>query len=223
MADLARGVSHDLNNALGSVLPLVQQMCEEAVRGTLDPKTAGDDLRQIERSLHVCRRIFSGMLTFSRRAAGASGAVGHGQVQYALDCAMAILEDNLRRRGITVVTELEEPLPAVPGGQSALEQIVLNLLTNARDAMPDGGEIRITAGREPDSRVRIVIADTGCGIAPNQLALVLEPFFTTKPQGNGLGLSICRSIVWDMGGEIRLQSEINRGTEVILRLPTISA
>jgi signal transduction histidine kinase len=215
MADLARGVSHDLNNAMGSVLPLVEQMREEAQSGTIDLRTSVEDLRQIEQSLLVCRRIFNGMLTFARRSAG---AIGQGQVRPAVECTLAILEENLRRRGIRVVLDLCEPLPSTTATQSDLEQLMLNLLTNARDAMPDGGELRIVAAHVRD-RLNIAVEDTGVGIPSGDLPRVLDPFFTTKQNGSGLGLSICRSIVWDMGGELRFESTIGKGTKVLLNLP----
>jgi signal transduction histidine kinase len=218
MADLARGVSHDLNNALGSVLPLVQQLCEEAAEGRLEARTCHDDLRQIERSLHTCRRIFSGMLTFARRAAT---TVGHGHVRQAVDCTMAILEDGLRRRGIEVVIEVSETLPAIAGAQSDLEQIMLNLLSNSRDAMPDGGRVVITAVLD-GVNLRITVQDNGGGIPPDILPRITEPFFTTKPHGSGLGLSICRSIVWDMRGDLRFDSAPGRGTRVTLLLPALA-
>jgi signal transduction histidine kinase len=218
IADVARGVSHDLNNALGAVLPLVEQMRADADSGTLDPKTFGDDLKQIEHSLQVCRRIFSGMLTFARRAAG---SIGHGQVRQAIDCTLAILGDNLRRRGVAIDVDLPDELPSVAAGQSALEQVLINLVTNARDAMPDGGALHIRAAPLKDGpRLRMVVEDTGVGIAAEHLPLVLEPFFTTKSGGSGLGLSICRSIVWEMGGEIAFDSAPGRGTRVTLLLPT---
>jgi signal transduction histidine kinase len=219
MADVARGVSHDLNNALGAVLPLVEQMRADADSGALDSKTFADDLKQIEHSLQVCRRIFSGMLTFARRAA--AGSVGHGQVRQAIDCTLAILGDNLRRRGVRIELDLPDDLPSVAAGQSALEQVLINLITNARDAMPDGGALRI--GAAPlgnDARLRLVVEDTGIGISAQNLPLVLEPFFTTKAGGSGLGLAICRSIIWEMGGEIAFDSVPGRGTRVTLLLPT---
>ena len=99
--------------------------------------------------------------------------------------------------------------------------MLINLITNARDAMPDGGALRIRAAPLKDGpRLRMVVEDTGVGIAAEHLPLVLEPFFTTKSGGSGLGLSICRSIVWEMGGEIAFDSAPGRGTRVTLLLPT---
>ena len=217
MADLARGVSHDLNNALGSVLPLVQQLCEEASTGRLEPNTCSEDLKQIERSLHTCRRIFSGMLTFARRAAT---SIGHGHVRQAVDGTLAILEEGMRQRGIDVSIEIAESLPTINGGQSELEQVMLNLVhqrarRDARRRAPCHHGCR-GRGRGSGSRWKT----QGCGSRSDVLPRIAEPFFTTKPNGSGLGLSICRSIVWDMGGEMRFESRPGKGTRVMLLLPT---
>jgi signal transduction histidine kinase len=215
MADLARGVAHDINNALGAVLPLVQQMRVELEAGKVDPASLVEDLRQIEGSILTSRRIFGGMLSFAR---GAVHAADGANIRQAIDNTRAILKEGLCRRGIEVVVEADDRLPLIPCSQSDLEQLLLNLLTNARDAMPKGGRLSIAA-RWSDSNLQLVVEDTGIGIPAEHLSKVLEPFFSTKPQGNGLGLSICRSIVWQMQGKLDINSTINVGTRVTVLLP----
>lgn len=215
MAELARSVSHDVNNALGSMLPLVQQMQEDLRRGALQPTVLREDLEQVQKSLQVCRRIFGGMLSFSR---GAARRTRHGQVRRGLETVSAILKYGMGRRGIELSADVPDDLPAVACGQSDLEQVLLNLLTNAREATPHGGRITVTV-RSSDSVVEISIEDTGCGIASQDLPRVMEPFFTTKSHGNGLGLSICRSILWEVGGILSIQSEAGRGTRVDIVVP----
>ena len=219
MAELARTVSHDVNNALGSMLPLVQQMQEDLLSGTLTPLVFSEDLEQVQKSLQVCRRIFGGMLSFSR---GAARRDRQGQVRRAIDTASAILKYGMGRSGITLFAEIPDDLPAVVCGQSDLEQVLLNLLSNAREATSNGGHITVCA-RSVDSLVEISIADSGCGIPPQNLPRVVEPFFTTKPHGNGLGLSICRSILWEVGGNLSIQSDPGKGTRVdiaVLQAPS---
>ncbi|HET9300266.1 MAG TPA: ATP-binding protein [Candidatus Polarisedimenticolaceae bacterium] len=215
MADLARSVAHDVNNALGAVLPLVQQLHEEARGGAVDCAELGGDLEQIQRSLEVCRRIFGGMLSFARDGARAGG---RAQVAQAVESTLGVLRDGLDRMGITVAVALEEPLPPVAGSLSELEQVLLNLLTNAREAMPAGGRIDLRA-RPVAGGLEIAIADTGIGIPPELLARVQEPFFTTKERGSGLGLAICRSVVWSMGGKLYIESAPGQGTSVRIFLP----
>ena len=215
MAELARSVSHDVNNALGSMLPLVQQMRHDFQSGEVDAAVHTQDLAQIEHSLQVCRRIFGGMLAFAR---GGSRGVRYGQVRAAVETALAILQDSMDRRGIQLSLEVPADISAVACGQGDLEQIFLNLLTNAREAMAAGGSLVVRALAYPD-RVAVSVSDTGSGIAPEHLPRVQEPFFTTKPHGNGLGLSICRSILWEIGGTLRIDSHPDRGTQVEIAVP----
>ena len=215
MADLARTVSHDVNNALGSMLPLVQQLQEDLRRGTLSRDVLSEDLEQVQKSLQVCRRIFGGMLSFSR---GAARKTRHGQVGRAIDTASAILRYGLSRSGIELSVDVPDDLPSVACGQSGLEQVFLNLLTNAREAMPNGGRITVVV-RSAGNVVNISIADSGCGISAEHAPRVLEPFFTTKPHGNGLGLSICRTVLWEAGGTISIWSEPGKGTRVDVGVP----
>ncbi|HEY7290154.1 MAG TPA: ATP-binding protein [Vicinamibacterales bacterium] len=219
MADLARSVSHDVNNALGSMLPLVQQLRVDLKDGALDPGVLAQDLEQVQKSLQVCRRIFGGMLTFSRNAARRSG---YGQVRRALDTTSAILKYGMNRSGIELHVTAPDDLPEVACSQSDLEQVFLNLLTNAREAMPTGGRITVLAAASNDA-VEVVIADTGCGISVENLARVLEPFFTTKPNGSGLGLSICRSVLWEADGDLTIESEADKGTRIKVLVPQAQA
>jgi two-component system NtrC family sensor kinase len=215
MADLARSVSHDVNNALGSMLPLVQQMQADARSGVLTPEVFAEDLEHVQKSLQVCRRIFGGMLTFSRNAARRSH---DGQVRRAIETASAILKYGMGRNGIELCVNIPDDLPEVACSQSDLEQVFLNLLTNAREATPHGGRIVVSV-QSTERVVQISIADSGCGIPGENLPKILEPFFTTKPHGNGLGLSICRSVLWEVDGTLTIQSETGNGTCVHVGVP----
>jgi signal transduction histidine kinase len=212
-------VAHDVNNALGAMLPLVQQLQEDLRAGRLEPTVLSEDLEQLQKSLQVCRRIFGGMLSFAR---GTVRRTGHAQVRRAIETASAILKYGLGRSGIELVIDVPEDLPSVACSQGDLEQVFLNLLTNAREAMPHGGRIAIES-RSVVHGVEITVSDSGCGIAKEHLPLVSEPFFTTKPHGNGLGLSICRSILWEADGTITIRSEAGSGTRVDIALPQAAA
>jgi signal transduction histidine kinase len=218
MAELARSVSHDVNNALGSMLPLVQQMQAEVRSRAIKPDILAEDLEQVQKSLQVCRRIFGGMLSFSRNAARGSR---YGQVGRAIETTSAILKHGMGRSGIELLVHIPDELPEVACSQTDLEQVLLNLLTNAREATPNGGRISVSA--EPRERVvEIAIADSGCGIPIEDLPRVVEPFFTTKAQGNGLGLSICRSVLWEVDGTLTINSEPGSGTRVHVSVPQAS-
>ena len=215
VANLVRGVSHDVNNALGSVLPLVQQILADVQGNRLDLRVLADDLFQIEQSLQTCRRIFGGMLSLAR---GVSQGTTHANVRRAMDSTLAILRDGIERQKIRLSLEFPEALPFIRASQGDLEQLLLNLATNARDAMPEGGELSVTASRV-EGRLQVTIRDTGCGIAPEHIARIQEPFFTTKSNGSGLGLSICRSIIWNIRGEMKIESQLGSGTTIRVILP----
>jgi signal transduction histidine kinase len=215
MADLARGVSHDVNNALGVVLPLVQQLREELDRGELDPAVAAEDLREIERSIQACRRIFGGMLGFARGLARSPGAVS---LRQAVDGALAILRQGVERSGLNLVVALPEDLPSIAGVQADLEQLLLNLLSNARDASRAGDTVAVRARRDSDV-IELIVEDTGCGMTREHLGRIQEPFVTTKADGHGLGLAICRSIVAQMRGQLRIESTPGAGTRVHASFP----
>ena len=217
LANLTRGITHDVNNALGAMLPLVQQMHEDTRQGHVDPDTLRQDLEFIEGSIQTCRRIFGGMLAVAR---GSDRGLGHGNLRRAIDGALSVLEDGLKRRAIKVDIDLPEEIPAIRGTQGDLTQLFLNICTNASDAMPGGGELDITA-RPYGAAVNVTISDTGNGIPPAVLSKVLEPFYSTKQDGSGLGLAICRSILWDIGGDMAIESEEGKGTILRLTLPVL--
>jgi signal transduction histidine kinase len=215
MADLARGVSHDVNNALGAVLPLVQQLREEIDQSTFDPAVGATDLAQIERSIQVCRRIFGGMLNIARGTSLNPSAVS---LHHAAESALAILREGLERRGVRLAVEIPPDLPPLTGIQADVEQLFLNLISNARDATTVGDQLTIRANCD-GATIALVVEDTGCGIPPEHLSKIQEPFFTTKADGHGLGLAICRSIVAQMRGQFRIESVHGSGSRVFASFP----
>ena len=217
VANLLRGVSHDVNNALGCVLPLVQQILADIQSSELRGDILSDDLQQIEQSIQTCRRIFGGMLALARDTS--QGNI-HANVRRALDSALAVLRDGFERQGIRLDIQLGEMVPNIQVGQGDLEQLFLNLATNARDAMPTGGVLSMRTEVEGD-HIAILIRDTGCGIPTEFMSRIQEPFFTTKKNGNGLGLSICRSIVWNAGGQMDIKSQPGAGTQIRVLLPIV--
>jgi signal transduction histidine kinase len=216
MADLARGVSHDVNNALGAVLPLVQQLLEEVEQDAFDPRDAVVDLRQVERSIQVCRRIFGGMLNFARGSTRNPSDVALAQ---AVDSALVIFREGLERRGVVLEVDVAHDLPSLFAVQADVEQLLLNLLSNARDAIGPGDRLTIRAEASA-GWLELAVEDTGCGISAADLAKLREPFFTTKSDGHGLGLAICRSITAQLRGQFEIRSDPGAGTCVRMRFPT---
>lgn len=219
MADLARAISHDVKNAIGAILPLAQQAREELQTGAAKPEVLIQDLAQIEQSAQICQRIFDGMLQLARSETRPSGSAALPRV---LDGTIAILGTRMKRSGVALEMKVADDLPEISAGRGSLEQLFLNLLTNAVDSMPAGGRLKVVA-RPAGDRLEVRIADTGTGIPAEQLKRIHEPFYTTKTEGFGLGLAICRSILWDIGGEMSIDSQPGRGTTVTVLLPLAQA
>jgi signal transduction histidine kinase len=219
MADLARAISHDVKNAIGAILPLAQQAREELQSGSFDPKVIGEDLGQIEQSAQVCQRIFDGMLQVAR-----SGVrpVERAPLEKILDGALSVLGTRLKRAGVTLDLRLPDDLPEVNVSRGGLEQLFLNLFTNALDSMPAGGKLKVQA-RAAGERIEVKVSDTGSGIPAELLKRIHEPFFTTKDEGLGLGLAIVRTILWESGGEMSIDSQPGKGTAVTVMLPVAPA
>ena len=167
-------------------------------------------------------KLVHNLLHFSRRSHRQVSTV---DVREEMTNSVEFIQYYLRNRKVTVRTDFAETLPTVPADRQQLRQLFLNLLTNAADAMPDGGVLTLRAvpsALGPASAVLIEFVDTGTGIAPDDLERVWNPFFTTKPEGKGtgLGLAICRRIVEEHRGSIEVESQAGQGTTVRFALPT---
>jgi two-component system NtrC family sensor kinase len=131
-----------------------------------------------------------------------------------------LVQKDMSRSRITVATKLGQGLPVIMADTIAIEQVLLNLLTNARSAMPDGGSIMIETALVEDGRsIRLAVRDTGSGIPHEILPKIFDPFFTTRSDGTGLGLSISHGIMEDHRGTIEVSSELGKGTVFSLTFP----
>jgi signal transduction histidine kinase len=170
--------------------------------------------------------LVGNLLQFSRRS---HAQISTLDIREELTDSIDLIHYHLRSRKVKVVREFADKLPAVQGDRQRLRQVFLNLLTNATDAMPEGGTLTLRVHAEVlDSNAGMVIVqfiDTGMGIHPDQLQQIWEPFFTTKPEGKGtgLGLPICRRTIEEHRGTIDVQSEPNQGTKIRIHLPLNNA
>jgi signal transduction histidine kinase len=135
-----------------------------------------------------------------------------------LDDVLALVGKQLQRSNIVVIREEEEPQCPVLGQGDQLKQVFLNLVLNAVEAMPDGGDLKITVV-EGTNQIRITFSDTGTGISQEDLSQIFEPFFSTKHTGSGLGLAVSQDIVVSHGGSMEVSSEQNRGSRFTVTLP----
>jgi len=220
MADLAGGVAHDLNNALGSVLPMIQALAADVEDGRFDREQFLHDLRQIEAYTRLSVRIFQGMLQMSRGTFAIDKMVNiNERVRTALDILSLRID---KSRDVQVVIDLQENLPLTLAHPGRIEQVVHNLVNNALDAMPEGGTLTLHTHSDGQEIV-LEVRDTGIGIPPELVARVQEPFYTSKRHGTGLGLSVVRSIVWEHNGKLTLDSEPGKGTTVRIEIPIRNA
>jgi two-component system NtrC family sensor kinase len=212
VGQLAGGVAHEINNPLGGILAFAQLMSRED-RGAEDM----ENLRLIQDAANRAKRIVESLLRFSRRPR--EEEKGPVELSQVVDDALFLLSSQLKDGRCEVIRRFE-PAHAV-GNANQLQQIVVNLLVNALQAMNGDGTVTITTGEGGPGQVQLVVADTGPGVRPEVAKRIFEPFFTTKPegQGTGLGLSICYQIAEEHGGAIRVEPGLERGARFILELP----
>lgn len=247
---LAAGTAHEIGTPLTAIMGYAGLLREELAD---DPRRA-DYLLRIERDAERIDRIVRDLLDFARPAQGATETF---DVAALVAATVEMLERQGAFKGIAVTVRADEGVPSLVADPHQLQQVLINLFINARDAMPDGGtlEVRTSPGRftppvqaeassapvvgrrrgdfggafhapfapegEPVPCVRIDVADTGCGIAPEGLGRIFDPFFTTKEpgKGTGLGLAISARIVDSFGGRITVESTVGEGARFVIWLP----
>jgi two-component system NtrC family sensor kinase len=212
---LGAGIAHEVKNPLAGILGIAQL----AMRGADRDSPLQKDLSIIEKEARRCKMIIENLLKFARQE-----KVAHEQVviNRMLEDTAALLNHQLGIHLVRLETELSPDLPPVTGNANQLQQVVMNLIINAQQAMEgQKGTVRVTSSRPLPGWVEIRVSDTGPGIPKEIQAKLFEPFFTTKPagKGTGLGLSVSYGIIKDHKGEIRVESEPGEGATFIIHLP----
>lgn len=212
IGQLAAGVAHEINNPLTVALSHIQLLIPKVA----DRETK-KDLNIIFKEMMRCTDITQGLLSFSRETAKKEIEFKELDINECIESVFFILKHKLAISKIKLVKHFVKRLPKIRGDANQLQQVFLNLILNAIDAMPQGGGLYINT--EPIDRkfVRITITDTGIGIVPEDLPRIFEPFYTTKEPGRGvgLGLSISYGIIKDHNGEIEVQSKNGKTTFTI--------
>jgi signal transduction histidine kinase len=191
-------------------------------------------LKRVPPELKKARECFESLIEASNHAAEIIAAIRdlfkrtpiqHStlQINDVVRDVLALVQDDIRLDGITAVAEYQENLPEIQAAHTQIQQVILNLVKNAIEAMrsvaPDKRLLRLATGVDGRLGVAVYVQDSGAGIAPDDKDRIFDPFFTTKPSGTGLGLSICRTIVEEHGGELRLSKTNSSGTSFELMLP----
>ena len=218
VGQIAASMAHELNTPLGTILLRAQLV-------RLQIGDGGDlsDLNVIESEAQRCRGIIDSLLGFSRRSEGM--VISRTDANLLIRESLALIENDLKLKGISLETDYGSDGAAVHADANQIQQVILNLFTNAADSMPDGGCLKITTRLLPDQNiVEIQVTDDGCGMEDDVLNRAFDTFFTTKERGKGtgLGLAICRRIIEEHEGKIEIQSRPGQGTTVSIRLPHAS-
>ncbi|MTJ81271.1 MAG: two-component system sensor histidine kinase AtoS [Telmatospirillum sp.] len=210
LGELMAGIAHEIRNPLTSI------------RGFMQHLETSDDINEwkqfaplIIRQVDSLNRIITDLLEFSRHRPPCVGSVRlNGLIQEVTMLA--------GKKGTTeIVLDLSPEAPVIEADGESLKQVVLNLVLNAIQAAPDGGQVTIRTGRLPPDEVFIAVIDDGIGIATENLEKVFDPFFSTKPTGTGLGLAMVRRIVDAHHGRIDIKSEVGQGTCITVILPVV--
>ncbi len=212
---LAAGVAHEINNPLGGILSLTALTLEDMKPDDPDRESLQEVLRQSER----CRDIVRGLLQFSRQSQAALEPV---DLNKTLEETLALVTKQAQFFNIHLIRDWDPQLPAVLADRSQMQQVLLNMLMNAVQAMAERGTLTIvTRGNPAEGCVEVRISDTGHGIPPEQIDRIFDPFFTTKASahGTGLGLSIAYGIVRKHNGTITVESQVGRGSTFTISLP----
>src|SRR5574338_31473 len=216
---LAAGVAHEVNTPLTGVSSYTQMLL--SMLNENDPKHAL--LQKVRTQAERATNIVNNLLNFSRT--GSATEFCEVDVSHVLDDTLQLLEPQLRRSQIEIVRRYDKEAPEAYGNAGKLQQVFTNLILNARDAIPDGGRIIVATDTADDGSLVAEISDTGIGIAPENVAKIYDPFFTTKGvgQGTGLGLAVSYGIVQEHGGHITVDSTPGQGTSFRITLPTARA
>ncbi len=220
LGELTTGVAHELNNPLNNIGLFIGNVIDHLELGSLEKVQVLRDLRSAMEQVRKATSIISHLRTFGRAAPVSHEAIPINEV---IERALSLLQEQLRLRQIAVELRLSPRSPVIAGSPIQLEQVFINLLTNARDAVTDSAERRIEiTSAVRDGWVEIIVADTGPGIPPGLEQRIFDPFFTTKGvgKGTGLGLSITYGILKDHEGSIAVLREAQRpGASFLIRLP----
>jgi signal transduction histidine kinase len=215
IGQLAAGVAHELNEPLGSILGFAQlaKKCPQL------PPQAGRDIEKIVTASLYAREVIRKLMVFARQVPARKESVNLNQ---AIEDGLYFLEARCSKGGVRVVRELARDLPQIVADPAQVKQILVNLVVNAVQAMPQGGTLTIGT-RATDSSVELFVEDTGTGMSEEILEKIFLPFFTTKDvsEGTGLGLSVVHGIVAAHGGAIEAKSRPGLGTRFEIRLPVI--
>jgi two-component system, NtrC family, sensor kinase len=217
---LAAGVAHEINNPLAIInekAGLMQDLIKNRESGPVEEKMAAQ-IVSILNSVNRCATITRRLLSFARPDSVSLQVI---DIREVIESVIGFLSKEAQYRDIVIDIDIAADIPPFACDRGKLEQILLNLMNNAFAAVSDGGHLQITGSRAAGDRVSIAVIDDGCGIPPEDIKRVFEPFFSTRTHkgGTGLGLSITYGLVQELGGAIAVESQVDKGTRFTIALP----
>ncbi|OPY77078.1 MAG: Sensor protein ZraS [Syntrophorhabdus sp. PtaU1.Bin153] len=213
LGELAGSIAHEIKNPLISIQGFAKRIGQTGNREKVERYA-----KFIEKEADRLSQVLAKLLAFSRMEEPKADQISMNDI---VDDTVLFMEHHLTRfRGVEIVVEKDPDLRPVSADRTHIQQTVVNLVMNAAQAMPDGGKIRITTGRD-GTHAFISITDTGMGIKEEDLNRIFEPFFTTKDkgEGTGLGLSLCKKLIEANRGKIEVESKVGEGTTFKIMIP----
>ncbi|MDZ7330796.1 MAG: cache domain-containing protein [candidate division KSB1 bacterium] len=219
LGKMAAGIAHEINNPLGGILVLSSLVLED-----LKPEDPHrENLQEVIKQTMRCRDIVKGLLQFSRQEEGKSEYVNLNDV---LNNTLSLLEKQALFHNIEVIKDFDPNLPQILGDPSQMQQVFMNIILNAVQAMKEIGTLTLVTRHDKKNDLVVVdVTDTGCGIPEELIDRIFDPFFTTKEvgEGTGLGLSIAYGIVTKHHGRMSVKSKVNEGSTFTIKIPAVSS
>jgi signal transduction histidine kinase len=219
LGQLSAAIAHEINNPLSGVLVYTQLLQKVIKAGTFDPAQALEILSKMETALNHSSKLVRNLLDFARQSTPVLKPLA---ISVVLDQVFALVGHQAQLNKVRVIREEAPSLPTVIGDFGQLQQVFVNLIINAIQAMPNGGELKISTFLTEDEMAAVAVHDTGYGIPPENMEKLFTPFFSTKEavKGVGLGLAVSYGIVERHGGRIDVKSHVGQGSTFTVYLPT---
>ncbi|MCX7913897.1 MAG: Cache 3/Cache 2 fusion domain-containing protein [Thermodesulfovibrionales bacterium] len=212
MGVLASEVAHEINNPLGIILGYTSYL-----EGKVSPtEPAYKYLKEMKKETQRCKKIIENFLNFARIP---EPIMKKNDLNHVLDEIINFAMNHPDINNLKIIKEFNENIPLLKFDEDQIKQVAINLILNAAEAMKEDGQLIIKTDFGSDDYVDIIFEDNGCGIPPEHLGKIFEPFFTSKPKGTGLGLAVTKQIVKQHFGHISIESAVGVGTKVTVSLP----
>jgi two-component system, NtrC family, sensor kinase len=210
---MAAGIAHEINNPLAGILLYSSNLSKKVPQGGL----IEEGLKIIVKETQRCKTIIQGLLEFARDREPQRALVNMNDI---IESALGIVENEFHLRHVRVKKQLGKEMEKLYLDDNQIEQVFINILLNALQAVEDNGMVTVQTAVDPEQKkMHVEISDNGCGIAGDHMKKIFEPFFSTKANGTGLGLAVSYGIVENHQGSIRIFSELGKGTRFIIEFP----